>query len=326
MSRREYDHHTDFKFHPRITQIGCYWGGGGHTELYLVEGDRLAIIDTGVSETPDEYIRPALAAIGRDLGEIEVIINTHGHHDHAGGNRAVHDAAHCEIWIHENDAALTQDPDFAFDTFFARDMRLLDQAARIDEARVKHRQTAGRAAPLTRRFRDGDRLDLGAGIVLRVVHAPGHTLGCCVFVWEREGIAISGDSALGRGSRVGGLPLIFYPDAYRESLATIRRIQPRVLCLGHHYRTLRQTNASIRYGDAISAFLAESAEIQDLIDAAMATAVAELGRDVPFARVARRALRRLADDMPLVDEANGWPNGAISALSAPWSQATGQAV
>ena len=34
--------HTDFKFHPQITQIGCYWGGVGHTELYLLEGERLA--------------------------------------------------------------------------------------------------------------------------------------------------------------------------------------------------------------------------------------------------------------------------------------------
>ena len=26
-------HHTDFKFHRRITQLGCYWGGGGHTDV-----------------------------------------------------------------------------------------------------------------------------------------------------------------------------------------------------------------------------------------------------------------------------------------------------
>ena len=60
--------HTDFKFHPLITQIGCYWGGGGHTELYLLEGDRLAIVDTGVADTPDGYVAPALAANGASPG------------------------------------------------------------------------------------------------------------------------------------------------------------------------------------------------------------------------------------------------------------------
>ena len=40
--------HTDFKFHPQVTQVGCYWGSGGHTELYLLEGERLAVVDTGV--------------------------------------------------------------------------------------------------------------------------------------------------------------------------------------------------------------------------------------------------------------------------------------
>src|SRR5437773_1719809 len=48
--------HTDFKFHRRMTQIGCYWGAGGHTELYLLEGDRLALIDTGVADTPGLYV------------------------------------------------------------------------------------------------------------------------------------------------------------------------------------------------------------------------------------------------------------------------------
>src|SRR5437867_2423660 len=50
--RPEMTPHTDLKFHRQLTQIGCYWGNGGHTELYLLEGDRLALIDTGVADTP----------------------------------------------------------------------------------------------------------------------------------------------------------------------------------------------------------------------------------------------------------------------------------
>src|SRR5439155_928330 len=168
--------HTDVKFHRQLTQIGCDWGNGGHTELYLLEGDRLALID------------------------------------------------------------------------------------------------------------------LGRGLQLRVVHTPGHTLGCCTFVWEREGIAISGDSVLGRGSRVGGMPLIFYPDQYRRTIERVRALRPRALCLGHHYRTLRQTNESIRFGDLVDAFLDESREIADLIANATERAVAAEGREAPFEPVLRRPL------------------------------------
>src|SRR5919108_636177 len=130
-----YWHHTDFKFHRLVTQIGCYWGGGGHTELYLLEGDRLGLIDTGVATTPAEYVEPALRAIGRSLADVEVVINT-----------------------------------------------------------------------------------------------PGHTLGCCTLAWDHEGIAFSGDSVLGRGSREGGMPLIFYPDPYRRTIEVVRELRPRVLC------------------------------------------------------------------------------------------------
>src|SRR5205823_7666984 len=136
-----------------------------------------------------------------------------------------------------------------------------------------------------------------------VASTPGHTLGCCTFLWEAEGIAIAGDSVLGRGSRDGGMPLIFYPDLYATTIEKVRALRPRALCLGHHYRTLRQTNESIRFGDLVDAFLDESAEIAGLIEAATARAVAAEGREAPFEAVLRRALAGLAAVMPLQHEA-----------------------
>lgn len=320
-------HHTDFKLHRRITQIGCYWGDGGHTELYLIEADRLVLIDTGVASTPQHYVEPALREIGRTLCDVEVVINTHGHHDHAGGNRQVWEASRGEIWIHAADAPLTQDPDLAFETFFARDQRLLGRDDRLETARADHAESAGEPAPIARTLADGDVLDLGRGVVLRVVHTPGHTLGCCTLFWEREGIAISGDSVLGRGSRVGGMPLIFYPAPYRATIERIRRLEPAVLCLGHHYKTLRQTNESIRYRELIGAFLDESAEVAELIEQATDESLRQLGADAPFAEIARSTLDRLSGPMPTVAAgASGWPNGAIAPISAYWAQATGRRV
>jgi glyoxylase-like metal-dependent hydrolase (beta-lactamase superfamily II) len=309
----------------QILQIGCYWGNGGHTELYLLEGDRLTLVDTGVADTPLAYVEPALNAVDRTLADVGVVINTHGHHDHAGGNRQVYDASGCEIWIHAADVAITQDADQQFELFFARNERLLGREARLPAARQGIAASAGPPAPIARTFADGDRLDLGRGLELRVVHTPGHTLGCCTFLWEREGIAISGDSVLGRGSRVGGLPLIFYPDQYRRTIERVRALRPRSLCLGHHYRTLRQSNESVRHGDLVDAFLDESAEIADLIEAATQRAVAAEGRDAPFESILRRALADLGAAMPLANEAGAdLPNGAVAPISAYWSGVTGR--
>jgi glyoxylase-like metal-dependent hydrolase (beta-lactamase superfamily II) len=309
----------------QILQIGCYWGNGGHTELYLLEGERLALVDTGVADTPASYVEPALQAIGRRLADVQVVINTHGHHDHAGGNRQLYDASGCEIWIHEADVAITQSADQQYELFFARNERLLGREAAVPAARRAIAATAGQPAPIARTFVDGDRLDLGRGLELRVVHTPGHTLGCCTFLWEREGVALSGDSVLGRGSRVGGMPLIFYPDEYRRTIERVRALRASALCLGHHYRTLRQTNESIRRGDLVDAFLDESAEIADLIERATERAVAAEGREAPFERVLRRALAGLAESMPLADEAGAdLPNGAVAPISAYWSRLTGR--
>ena len=309
----------------QILQIGCYWGNGGHTELYLLEGDRLALIDTGVADTPAAYVEPALNAIGRGLADVEVVINTHGHHDHAGGNRQLHDASGCQIWIHAADVAITQDADQQFELFFARNERLLGREERLPAARQAIAASAGQPAPIARTFADGDRLDLGRGLELQVVHTPGHTLGCCTFLWESEGIAISGDSVLGRGSRVGGMPLIFYPEQYRRAIERVRALRPRALCLGHHYRTLRQTNESIRSGDLVDAFLDESAEIADLIEAATERAVAAEGRDAPFEPILRRALADLGRAMPLENEAGAdLPNGAVAPISAYWNGLIGR--
>jgi len=70
--------HNEFRINAQAVQIGCYWGDGGHTDLYLLEGATLAIIDTGVSDTPSKYIAPALEPYGRTLADIDIILNTHG--------------------------------------------------------------------------------------------------------------------------------------------------------------------------------------------------------------------------------------------------------
>ena len=57
-----------------------------YVAAYLLRGARNIIIDTGIVPAPDRDIAPALRTVGLDLSDIDLIINTHGHPDHVGGN------------------------------------------------------------------------------------------------------------------------------------------------------------------------------------------------------------------------------------------------
>jgi len=314
--------HTDFKFHPQVTQVGCYWGNGGHNELYLLEGERLAIVDTGVSDTPEHFLAPALAAIGRTLADIDVVINTHGHHDHAGGNAQVHAASSCEIWMPGEDIEIVESLERQFELYFVQNDRAVGREDRLDASFADLRQNAGGPAKVTRPLAGRDVLDLGRGIVLTVIHTPGHTYGSSSFYWEREGMLIAGDSVLGCSSRASGLPLIYFPDLYETSLDRIEDLDLNVLCIGHHYSSLTLTRESVKWGRAGKQFVRESREINRLIGAAMDRALLRGPR--PFLDAAREATRALVEPLRLrLDSDTGLAAGqGVVALWARWTAAS----
>ena len=75
------------QIHPEIYRIQAPFGQGSTVYLYLVRGERLALVDTGVVDTPRQILEPALAEIGLKLSDVEVVLVTHVHTDHTGGNQ-----------------------------------------------------------------------------------------------------------------------------------------------------------------------------------------------------------------------------------------------
>lgn len=123
---------------------------------------RVATIDT-----PDaDAILAELARLG--WGDPDLILNTHWHADHTGGNVALQARTGCEI---------------------------------IGPAEV------ARIAPLDRVVNDGDVVNLGQ-TALQVTATPGHTLGHVVYRSVRDGEAFVGDTlfALGCGRLFEGTP------------------------------------------------------------------------------------------------------------------------
>ena len=312
--------HNEFRFHAQVVQINCYWGDGGNTELYLLEGDPLVLIDTGVHDTPTKYIGPALEAYGRKLGDVDLILNTHGHYDHTGGNGEMVAASGAKLWIHEADARYAEEPAHMFDTFFTNRHVLLGRRDRLETARAAFTVNAGRPTKVDRKLKDGEVLDLGKGIRLRVIQTPGHTLGSVIFYWESEGLAFAGDSILGQTAHPGGFPLIYFPTEYERTLDRLLGLDIAVLALGHHYRTHTVPSDSIHFGGSVKAFIKASREVTDIIgDALRQAKSARPGAG--FVEVARAATDLVAKRLPVTKNEDGLPiTGSVETFYSYWQQ------
>jgi glyoxylase-like metal-dependent hydrolase (beta-lactamase superfamily II) len=298
--------HNEFRFHPHVVQIGCYWGDGAHTELYLLEGDTLAIVDTGVRDTPSRYIGPALESCGHRFSDVELILSTHGHYDHTGGNAEMVAASGAKLWIHEADARSAEEPDYQFETYFTSRHLLAGRPDRLEGARVAFNANVGQPTKVDRKLVDGEVIDLGKGVRLRVVPVPGHTPGSVCYAWESEGLVLAGDAVMGLSPHPGGLPLIYYPADYKESLERLQAMDMAVLGIGHHYRTLKMPADSVYFREGIKTYLGACQEIADVIEDGMRRA-RRAHPGAGFLEVARAATDLISERLQIKKSEEGLP-------------------
>jgi glyoxylase-like metal-dependent hydrolase (beta-lactamase superfamily II) len=140
----------------------------------------LTLVDAGLKRA-EKKVLAALAALGKAPQDVQRIVLTHAHPDHAGGLAGAKRATGATVLAHDRDAVYLQ----------SGKPPHLDRSRLSGRVMTRMRGTFGKV-DVGETFQDGELLPIGGG--LRVVHTPGHSPGHVSLLHEPTRVLITGDA------------------------------------------------------------------------------------------------------------------------------------
>ncbi len=139
---------------------------------FVYRSNKPILIDTAYITDFDETAG-AINRLGIELAEISLIINTHCHCDHIGGNKIIQDKSGCDIALHKIGKHFidTQDDWSTWWKYYAQEADFFNCTVELN---------------------DGDRIAVGPH-EFQVLHTPGHAADGIVLYNRQDKILISSD-------------------------------------------------------------------------------------------------------------------------------------
>jgi hydroxyacylglutathione hydrolase len=186
------------KLLPKINDIIVIEGRGNDSNVYVFED---ILVDTGTGQNMD-YILKSIKQAGTSVDDLSLIVNTHNHYDHVGGNRYLD----LEVAMHQNDARALEegDEDALLATMFGKTMEKMEVAHKLNE---------------------GDKIH-----DFEVLLTPGHTSGS-ICLYDGQTL-ISGDTVFSGGG-FGRVDLGGNMNDMRKSLERLSKLDIQYLLPGH---------------------------------------------------------------------------------------------
>jgi len=200
----------------------------------LLESERFALIDPGIRSTLGSRLVPALRELGLPPESAELVVATHGHPDHSGGQSSWEEvspdakiaAPLAEVpWVESFTQQWVQFWDDYPGTLDLRADRAGLESLCVPEPKV------------TVLLRDGDVFGIGER-QLTVIETRGHTWGHCAYLDGASGALFTGDAAQGRGTPSSDGDSVFAPlyldvEEARFGLRRLLDVPFTMLCPAH---------------------------------------------------------------------------------------------
>lgn len=182
-----------------LNDIVCIEGLNYDSNCYLIYD---MLIDTGTGLNPD-YIYNELKKYDLEIDDIALIVNTHCHFDHVGGNYHFPNA---KVAIHEADSQALKDKN---NRLTAIDL--------LPDVKIRH--------DVDIELKNNDMLG-----DFEVIHTPGHTPGG-ICLWDGECL-ISGDTVFANGG-IGRMDIGGNLEDMTNSLRKLKELDVEYLLPGH---------------------------------------------------------------------------------------------
>lgn len=230
----------------------------------VVDGGRAAFVDTGTTHSVPNLLA-ALAARGLEPGDVDWVLVTHVHLDHAGGAGALmQHLPNARCVVHPRGARHLVDPS-----------KLVAGTIAV-YGEERYRSLYGELVPLEAgrvvEPADGERIRLGSR-TLELIHTPGHALHhyCIVdldtrriFTGDNFGISYRDFDVAGREFIMPTTtPVHFDPEAMHASLARLMSYRPVAAYLTHYAEVRDLSRLSVELGERIDAFVDLARRVAD---------------------------------------------------------------